>query len=219
MEGDPILVPVDRWQGKSVEIEITQTGGPQARIDWRGIGLVPDDPRVRTIFDDERGSGFLTELTAGMGSATLSNDSPFAGRSSLMITEGSKETGELAGGPIPIREFPSLGEFRFIRFAWKSRGRSSIALHFSRDDEWGTAEGTDPRLGFRYRAGRDPQTITGPAYELREEPPQEWESVTRDLYGDFGAFDLTGLRFSAGAEGSAEFDDIRVGRREEDLKR
>lgn len=217
MEADPILVPLDRWRGKSVGIEITQTGGAQARVDWRGISLLPSDPRVHVLLDDAVVAGLQAVLTAGTGRVTLSDESPFAGRTSLLIADGSKETSELPGGPIAIREFPALGEYRYLRFAWRSRSRLPLALHLARDDEWGASEGSDPRLGFRYRAGGDLQNGPGPAYELGA-PSKAWEVVTRDLFADFGSFDLTGLRFSANSEGTAEFDEIVFARREEDLK-
>ena len=46
---DPLHVSLDRWKGKRVQVELTQSGGPTTRAEWSGIGLLTDEP------DDSQG--------------------------------------------------------------------------------------------------------------------------------------------------------------------
>lgn len=213
LEPDPLLLPVDQWRGQSVDVEIVQSG-QAARVAWRGISLVTHNPSVHTIFDDKCAGAFVEALDAG---ARLNREDRFSGETSLEITEGDHGISDLPFGRILIRENPRLGEFRFLTWAWKKQGGRRIALRLAHDGEWGAWDGKNPRVSFRYLTGPVERNEPNSGYVVSEVIPGQWEVVTRDLFADFGEFELSGISFDCGDGDAALFDQICLGRRRENL--
>jgi NPCBM/NEW2 domain len=215
---DPLLVPIERFRGQTLDVEIVQIPtAPQARVEWRGIGIASRDPVVFEAFEDD--PEFLETLKAGGGTARLDATEKFAGAVSLLVTPDDRHNAAIPGWNLPIRSEPQPGEYRFIRFVWKKRGGKQIGLHLAEGGRFAPIDERNLKESLRYQAGRGTEPDYGKSHILRDQPPDQWEPVTRDLFNDFGAFDLTGLRLACGDGEAAWFDQIYLGRAWHDLDR
>lgn len=214
---DPLLIDLARWQGRDVRIEITHLpGGPQALIDWQGIAILDHRPGVLPVFEDQ--PRFAAEMVPGEGTARLDHDDPFTGTASLLVSSADVGAAQLPGLAARIRRDPQLGEYRYLVFAWKKTEGTRIALRLAQDGRWGPDAATDDSFSLRYDAGVGEKSH-GAARRLDNRLPAEWAVVTRDLFQDFGAFNLTGLGFSAVDGGTARFDRIYLARTPQDAAR
>ena len=212
----PILVPLTPYSGKTVQLEISQiSGGNQAYVDWRSIAFVDRHPGLLTVWDDE--PAWLDELTQGDGQATRDVTVGFSGNSAIKVQGGEIGHNLLLSGGVKIREQPRLGEYRFIRFAWKKPAGQPLGLQLAADGRWGERSTNQERLTFRYDAGQGDR-IYGGARRLQDRLPQDWVVVTRDLVADFGEFSLTGLAFIAPDVEPAWFDSITLAREQADFE-
>lgn len=156
---------------------------------------------VVTLFDDD--SAFATVLAEGDGTATVDQEAPFSGSLSLAITPPQRFSLRIPGWEYPIRENPVPGEYRYLRFAWKSRGGEGAMIELAGGGKWPPAD----KPLWRYYSGKNK---TGwAAVEVAPEPPGQWTVVTRDLWKDFGDFTLTGIAPTA-IGGKAWFDKIEL---------
>lgn len=215
---DPLLVPIERFRGQTVEVDVFHLPqSPQSRVEWRGVGLVEHDPIVRELFEDDPAIG--EALTDGIGKAAFDKSEKFSGAGSLRITSEDRNSPAIKGWKVPIRSDPSPGEYRFLRFAWRKRGGKQIGLHLAQSGAFATPLQNEPKESLRYHVGRGVKRDYGRSLQFRDHPPDQWELVTRDLFSDFGAFDLTGLRLVCGDGDAAWFDHIYLARRPQDLDR
>ncbi len=102
-----------------------------------------------------------------------------------------------------IVENPGPGEFRYIRFAWKTRGGRGVLVELADNGSWPRAD------DFRRRYYSGNNTTGWEALEISSQAPTEWIVVTRDLWKDFGQFTLTGIAPTA-MGGTALFDRIEL---------
>ncbi|MBI3860831.1 MAG: NPCBM/NEW2 domain-containing protein [Planctomycetia bacterium] len=218
IDPDPLLVPVDRYRGQTIDVELVQFAlAPQSRIEWRGMTLTDRDPVAFELFEDDL--ALVKNLTDGAGTAFLDAREKYLGSASLRVANDDRGNPALAGWNIPIRGEPNPGEYRFLRFVWKKRGGKQLGLHLARGGAFPPAEEPSPRESLRYHFARSKEKDYGASVQLRDQPPDQWELVTRDLWTDFGPFDLTGLRFVCGDGESAWFDHIYLARAPHDLDR
>ncbi|HGJ64200.1 TPA: hypothetical protein ENS27_02295, partial [bacterium] len=91
----------------------------------------------------------------------------------------------------------SANQFRYITFAWRKDGGTGIMIQLYGSGNW----------NHRYFAGTNVNGWT-PAIQVATNMPTQWEIVTRDLFADWGAFNLNGIAFSALNGNHAFFDDI-----------
>lgn len=154
-----------------------------------------------TLFDDER--GFAEVLDQGEGTACIRQEGAFSGAVCLAVTPPQRWNLRVPGWQYRIAESPGPDEFRYIRFAWKSRGGQGVMIELAADGQWPPAE----KALRRYYAGKN--TTGWAAVEVSKEPPGEWTVVTRDLWRDFGPFTLTGIAPTA-MGGEALFDRIEL---------
>jgi hypothetical protein len=209
---------VESYQGKSISVELVQSGSPRtSRVEWRGIALVDQHPALYRIFDEEE--AFIDALSEGEADLQIDQKDAEHGSVSLRVHGRDRENAAVPRMALPIRENPGPGEYRFLRFAWKKQGGSRIALHLAREGQFPAADGTVIADGLRYQAGRAESDDYGPAIVLGKEPPGQWQVVTRDLFADFGEFTLTGLRLVCGDGEAAWFDRISLARRVADFER
>lgn len=164
----------------------------------------PPKTAIYRIFEDE--PDFLTRLTEGGAPVAFETDEKQTGRGSCRVGPDQRHFQKFDGLNLPIREHPQLGEYRFLRFAWKKRGGTGIYLQMANDGTW----------GHRYHAGSGSTTFR-PSTEIAAEIPMEWTVVTRDLFADFGAFQLTGLALSPTDGECGFFDGIYAARSIEDF--
>ncbi len=186
-----------------------------------GVSLMPEDlvkllkpqdvadviawlrqPQDRVILLDDN-QALAAALNEGSGSAEFITSDKFSGEASLRITPPQRHSPRINGWEFRIREHPAAGEYRYIRFAWKSPQASGVMLEFAADGQWPPADQTLRR----YFAGKN---LTGwQAVGIAPRPPADWTVMTRDLWQDFGDFTLTGIAPTAIA-GPALFDRIEL---------
>ena len=116
----------------------------------------------------------------------------------------------IAGWGFPIVEKPQLGQYRYVRFAWKKVGGGGIGIQFGDAGKFGLG-------GWGYCAGRGKHNIA--LTDVADAAPAEWVVVTRDLFKDFGEFTVQGIGLLPIGGGEALYDHIYLGRTIEDLDR
>jgi hypothetical protein len=142
----------------------------------------------------------------------------FAGVEAVRVTPLQKYRSQIPGWNFRVVEKPKLPpgpkapiEIRYLRFAWKKSGGQGIMVQFH-----------DPvkSWSMRYFAGQNAVGWT-PAVGVSAKAPAEWEIVTRDLFKEHGAFNITGMALTAmhGTTDFALFDHMLLGQSVEDLDR
>jgi len=165
------------------------------------------------LFEDE--PDIVTRLHKDRGELSLDTTDPYRGLASLKVTGNRVQQGGLINGGVWIKENPSPGEFRYLRFAWKRSPGKNLLLELSINNSWGATRDLKA-AAYRYEAGPELNRLNAAATKLSDNIPTEWTEVTRDLFRDFGEFNLTGLAFSP-QEGEAHLDHVYLGRSGNDL--
>lgn len=142
----------------------------------------------------------LTNPGGDLGEGEVEQNVVFSGRSALKITNYQKYFNLLPGWSYRITQNPRAGEYRFLRFAWKSSGLTGIMLQLHDDKDW----------HIRYVAGGNKFGWT--AHSVAESPPTEWTLVTLDLFKDFGEREIHGIALTAFDGAAGYFDHIYLGR-------
>src|SRR5205814_1386512 len=110
-----------------VSIAVTQLpAGPQATVEWCAATIVDYRPGLLPLFEDDR--DFALQLSQGGGAAEVVTGAAFSGTSELRILPKERSNPNLPNLQASIRETPLLGEYRYLRFAWKKTGGSRICL-------------------------------------------------------------------------------------------
>ncbi len=213
---DPLVVPLADYSGRRVQIEISQTAaGDAAWTCWRALSVVGQPPRLLRLADERQDHPDATALLiTGDGQLEWTEEDSFTGVACMRISGGWRGAAAISGWELPIRYRPRLGEFRYLRFAWRVRG-AGAALQLGHDGRFGP-DLTDMRQTFAYQAGSG-MPLVGAATRIGDEPNDEWRLVTRDLYADFGSFTLTGLALAAPAGGEALIDHVYLARSPDDF--
>ena len=159
-------------------------------------------PQQRVVLLDDN-QDLAAALTDGTGTAEFITHDKYSGESSLLVTPPQRSAARIPGWNFHIRETPVVGEYRYIRFAWKSPKASGIMIELADDGQWPLAEQTLRR----YFAGKN--LTTWQAVGIAPRPPADWTVMTRDLWDDFGDFTLTGFAPTA-IGGPAMFDRIEL---------
>jgi hypothetical protein len=129
----------------------------------------------------------------------------YSGQSAVKITPMQLYQRELAGWAYKIVEKPKVGEYRFIRFAWKAPGATGIMLQMHDEKDWNlrlTAGVDEPNWGSKFVATK---------------PPEKWTVVTRDLFADFKERKIQGIALTVFGQQPGYFDHIYFGRNIEEL--
>lgn len=170
--------------------------GPVAELLDEGV-----EPLLAQLSNDNGGEA---------GTATREDRDTFAGVEAARVTPMQKYASLVPGWNYQIVEKPAkVGEFRFLRFAWKKAGGTGVMVQLY-----------DPKKTWfvRYFAGSNVHNWQ-PATSVNERVPAQWEVVTRDLFKDNGAFALTGFALTPFDGDAALFDHVLLGRTVEDLDR
>jgi len=163
--------------------------------------LGPAPPPSVVLFEDDH--SFAEVLKNGAGTATIETADRFSGTASLAVTPPQRFALKIPGWDYRITENPGPGEYRYIRFAWKSRKGQGVMIELAADGQWPPAE----QPLHRYYSGKN--TTGWAAVCVAPESPNDWVVVTRDLWKDFGTFTFTGIAPTA-MGGSALFDRIEL---------
>jgi hypothetical protein len=172
-------------------------------------------PALYRLFEDE--PSFVAQLNEGGGKASLEADDRYAGQAALRVAPDQRFRSRLPGLGVKIVEKPGEGEYRYLRFAWKKKGGGSVLLQLNANGAWGPKRG-EKKPSYRYEAGPANSPLDAEAIKVDAKLPEGWTVVTRDLFADFGAFELDGLAFTPGDGEYALFDHLYLARSEEDLK-
>ena len=232
IEPDPLVVYLHAERGRELAIDLLPTASDERSwIDWRGLGLVARPPRIYRWFEDE--PRFLAALPNGDSQAKLVRDDRFSGTDSVRLTPGERSNASYPGLRLPVRYQPRPGEYRYLRFAWRKRGGGRVCVQLAHDGRFGPdprpagpgapliapiVEMPEGRGSFRYDAGAGPASL-GAAVRVYEQPlADQWQVVTRDLYADFGGFDLTGISLVVPDGEEALFDHIYLARSLDDFQ-
>lgn len=164
-------------------------------------------PGVACLLEDNAAE-LLPQLTnpqGDSGDGQEEKDVVFSGKNAIKITRYQKYCNFIPGWAFRITENPREGEYRYLRFAWKSDGLTGIMVQLHDDKDW----------HIRYTAGANKfgwATLT-----VAEIPPAEWTANTIDLFKDFGERELHGIALTAFDGIAGYFDHIYLARSIEDL--
>ncbi|MHB1033745.1 MAG: NPCBM/NEW2 domain-containing protein [Pirellulales bacterium] len=217
-EPEPMMVPLGKYVGRTVNLQmIVMPEGDEAWVDWRRVALVSSPPELVRLFEDE--AGFLAALNEGQGEAIAETNDRYSGTGAIRVQSQERSNPQLPGLKARICEYPRPGEFRYLRFAWKKKGDGRICLSLAHDGKFGPETSGESRgtRGYRLDAGTGPLSYDA-AVRVDKKPPAEWTVVTRDLFADFGNFNLTGLSLASPDAGSALFDHIYLARNQDDFR-
>ena len=252
---NPLLVLVEEFAGKSIDVDVVlMTSGESPQLDWGGAHLFEQPPGIVRLLDDN--GEIIEHFVDGEGELTLSTESPYHGTSSFKLTGGDALRDRLPGVNHPIREFPQLGEFRYLSFAWKVKPggerrlpRGGVGLQIGHDGQLGIprlpgdvrrrravhinaltrVRARGPRagqvvipddrgaqFGYQYVAGTVDEDLL--ALRLDRQTTDEWKLFQRDLFAEFGAFNLTGLGLRLFEGEAAWFDQVYLYRTQDDYQ-
>jgi hypothetical protein len=258
LDPDPVMVPVAHLAGKEVEFEIVMIAeGEKSQLEFRGARVLSHRPGLVQILEDD--DDILKRVNNGEGEITMTQTMPYKGSSALKLTGGDRFQARIKDFTHTIAEHPRLGEYRYLRFAWKKEGGQKIGLQLAYNGQIGPpvvvddprknlavtpavaarkriareraqkrkngSRGARERLasdargiqfGYQYDTGNDKSPE--PVMRLDRKPPTAWVINGRDLFGEFGAFDLTGLGFRCPDGDAAYFDHIYLARTQNDFQ-
>jgi putative membrane-bound dehydrogenase-like protein len=159
-------------------------------------------PRKLVLFDDE--PAFVRALNEGTGKAVLTSADKFTGKACLRVSPPQRFSPRIPGWNYKIVEKPKgPGEYRYLRFAWKSPAGTGVMLELADNGAW-PGEGEQR---CRFYSGKN---STGwKAVRVSGEVPRAWVVVTRDLWKEFATMQLTGIAPTA-MGGDAFFDRIEL---------
>jgi hypothetical protein len=212
-EGSELTFVLDQQFGQGATLgrfRLSVTRDPLPLPDERvGIVLRPvaagnTDGR-KTLFDDE--ADVISKFDLGREAAKIESGDRFAGSVSLKVKKEPAGVARLPDVEIPIRGNPRDGEFRYVRFAWKKRGGGGIALALATDGNW-EADGRPAR----YASGTDGTFLLSGSRRVHDGCPEEWIVVTRDVFADFGAMNVTGFSLNPIGGEAALVDQIQFAR-------
>lgn len=240
IDPDPIVIPVGDCRGRTVPVELVfYPTAEHSWVDWRGVSLTEVRPGIRPLVVDEL-SGL--ELPIHQEDRwQWSDQQPFSGLYCLRVAPGPPLTLPISpGGEAVLTEWPKLGQFRYLTFAWRGDHTSGLALLLGYEGRFGAeiAEALVARGGNRpaRRLGRgrkmeDRGLRHGYAYDagsyqpldlsplrLDRQVPDQWKLETRDVFSDFGPVTLTGVGLQTLERGTGWFDHIYLARTPQDVE-
>ncbi len=209
LQASPALPDADR-----IRLIISQMPvNPPSLVDQIHKALSPNGLLV--LFDGQKEFVELLQTQGfGGGQVTLDKSDRWAGRASLRVTPARRGIAKFPGGPYQIAEKPKSGQFRYIQFAWKKIDGNSIMLEICHS---GAASALlDEPSWFRYVSGL-PTGIR--AIHLSNSLPSTWQVETRDLFKDFGEFQLYGISFSSLDGTAGLFDSVQLSATADDFRK
>ena len=230
----PLMLPIHDFRGRRVPVELCWIPGENASdLLLRSVSLLEHRPGLLQVFEDDL--QFAERLNEGEGDVQLVTDEKHYGQAALRVSAPGRAASQLPGLNATIRARPRLGEYRYLRFAWRKKDGQSIALDIGHDGRFGARfESQDEPLGsrrrvpiavslkglqygYRYQAGNELGGFFR-AMRISSQRPAKWTVVTRDLHGDMGDFNLTGIGLLCPDGNAAWFDHIYLARTPADLR-
>ena len=166
-------------------------------------------PQLPTLFCLWEDSGKAVAV-GGEELAPIVEEGAYSGKAALKIPKEGRYRIS-ASQPVPIRQQPAWGEYRFLRFAFRKTGQGRICIEV---ESAGRLE-----KAVRYDAGTGPPAFGEAKRVWALDLPNEWIVMTVDLYQDFGQMDVSGVVLSAPDGEFALFDQLYLGRSDRDFER
>ncbi|MFT5527273.1 MAG: hypothetical protein ACI9HK_005255, partial [Pirellulaceae bacterium] len=167
---------------------------------------------VHVLFDEQE--EFLATLSKGKAIARFESRDVYRGKLAVAVTPQEKFAEQIVDWKFPIREHPGVGEYRYLRYAWKKTGGGGAMFEVAREGKWPPANAT-PAPGGRYVAG--PNETGMDAIVVSLQAPATWKEVTLDLWKDLGDCHVTGLSLMASGSGETLFDTFLLSASRADL--
>lgn len=208
------LAPYQQAMPQTLAVEIRQLPAPAdaAPVRWRAIYATNQHPTASELYEDN--ARLTADSASNNGSAQIVTADRFSGRGSLHLQGPGVYRLNLKTA-LQIRERPQWGQYRFVRFAvrrpqkQKSKGRLSL--------EFETANlGRRP---YRLDTGKGKPAFDAAVRVWDGELPEHWIVITRDLFADFGEFEIRDLLVSCFEGESLFVDHVYLGRSPSDLDR
>ena len=206
----PLAVPLSGFRARDSEpinIEIRQhPGSEESPVFWQAITIADQLPTLYELFEDEPRFVHVAAPDDSKASAVpvkLHENDAHCGSRSIKVPL-NQHVRCAFDDSIEIRENPSWGQFRFIRFAFRKSGKGRIAIELNHDN-------SDERI-VRYDAGAGEPSLGSASRVWNEELPNEWIVITRDLFADFGSIDVSGLTLSTPDGDYALYDHVYLAR-------
>jgi S1-C subfamily serine protease len=217
-ETQPLVVSLQPYHGlaqTNLPVEVRQLPGPgdASPVRWRGLTTTRHLPTVCQLYED--GASLTAESASPSQGATYDTVDRFSGRGSLKLTDNGWYRLGLQDS-YQIRERPQWGEYRFVRFAVRrpqkqKQAKGRLALEFE-----AAAPGRRP---YRLDTGRGKAAKEAAVRVWDGDLPEHWHVITRDLFADFGEFEIRDLLVSCFEGEGVAVDHIFLGRSPSDLDR
>ncbi len=207
------LRPYQRSTPQSLRVEIRQLPGAAdaAPLRWRAIFTASQLPTACELYED---APVPAAESANQGTINLITADRFSGRGSLQMTGVGVYRLGLQAAHL-IRERPQWGEYRFARFAvrrpQKQKEKGRLAIEFE-------PAIVKPRP-YRLDTGKGKPAFDSAVRVWDGELPEHWIVITRDLFADFGEFEIRDVRLSCFEGEGVAVDHIYLGRSPGDLDR
>jgi hypothetical protein len=194
------------WLAHDLDLDPASLVEPRLEVSFSssaGVAeLGPQEPLLK-LYDEE--ADFVGRLREG-GAKIEQVKGGASGEHALQVAAVQRFSAKIPGWDFKIREKPEQGEYRYLRFRWR-KPKGGVMVQFAFSGTW----------SLRYHSG--PNTLNwNPSIEVDDETPEEWVTVTRDLWADTGDARMTGIALTAMA-GQAYFDGIYLARKKADLRR
>jgi hypothetical protein len=173
-----------------------------------GAGDAAAPGPVVELFEDDAPLVKHLTLSDRGGQASRQAGGAYSGVYCIRVTPLQRFHPDIPGWHYPIVEKPGPGQYRYLRFAWKTLGGRGIMLQLSDHGNWERR---------RYVAGLN--SVGWAATQVAAQAPTEWTVVTRDLFADFGPLVVTGIALTPMDGTAGLYDHIYLARTREDLDR
>jgi len=215
----PSVAAATRWTSDEVwlrhEFEVDRAALVEPRLEvclssQRVVTNSAPQVDVLKLYDEE--SEFPAHLTRGQAesSTTQLEDGPRDNRNYLHVVGQRRDNPRISGWSFPIREEPEPGEFRFLRLRWRAGGAGvMVELLF---------DGGHNEARRFYSGELGIQNLRPTPVQLDDKAPSGWEEVVIDVWQHARDRTLTGIGLTP-MEGEAWFDEIYLGREENDFNR
>lgn len=178
----PLAVSLVGYQDSArpeIDVKLTLFSEPSSGpVEWRSLRTAEQLPTLYRIFEEEN---HFQEIE-GPSPALDAGDGRF-GVNSLKLSANSAAEIKF-DRPLRIRDNPNWGEYRQLRFSLRKHGKGHVLFELQSTD--------GQRHILRYGLAKEPSPDHVRAHD--RDLPEEWVfDFTRDLFGDFGSFDLEAL--------------------------
>lgn len=205
----PLIVPLRNYLGKRVKIEMTQNSeGRQTPITWDAIRLTPTPPSLVEVFEE---SGVLSGVDGKPTTAKITDTDHHAGQRAIRIDAPDRvRLAPHGASAVRIRRLPAIGEYRYLRLAFRKYGGGRFDFELQHDLSSGQP--------VRYEAGGGGQSDRTAKRIWHGKLPEEWIVVDRDLFSDFGNINVSGLTLAVPDGSHAMVDHVYFARTLEDFR-